>query len=163
MENKNRLIISVILLVCLFSLSRASPLGIIAWILFLVFGIWAIVEGIIFVSRKENRDALPLALIAVLMALTAMLYGSFGIIMSIVNFGVEGGPFQTISFLWFFIAAVLLFVFGVWTLIKGIVLIRRKKNIKLGIVSLIIGAVIAIPFLVYLIGMIISRMIYQLA
>ena len=153
MENKNRLIVSVALLFVFWFMSsfsiRNERTAIILFALILVSSIWSLTEGIIFVKRKENREALPLVLIAICISLYALFVGIAGIVVSIYDL-VEGGPFQTIGFLLIPVLAIVFSVLGIWAIVKGINLIRSKKKIKLGIISLIIGAVITIPVLIFL-------------
>lgn len=159
MGNGKRLIISVVLLFVFWFMtafaSSSDVFGVILAILFLVGGIWSLIEGIIFVRDREKRDALPLALMALFLALFALFIGVGGIATSIFDL-VEGGPFQGIGFLFYFAALMVFPILGFWAIIKGILLIRSKINVKLGIASLIIGAILGIPALIFLIGLIIS-------
>ena len=151
MENKNRLVISLIILVVSFSILSSSlkvnvALEIIILFLFLLIAVWSFVEGIIFVKRKENRDALPLVLMALYVAFYGLFVGIGGIMTTIFNL-VESGVFQLIGFFLFFGAIIIYPVLGIWAVVKGINLIRSKENVKLGVISLIIGAVVLISTL----------------
>jgi len=162
MENKNRLI-SVVVLLFLSYYFGAFFLGprhiegtAIFSTLFLGFGIWIIVEGIIFVKKRENKDAMPLALLAIYISLFALFMGFGGLATLIFDLGIEGGPLQGIGFLLFFISAIIVPVLGIWALIKGITLIKRRENVRLGVISLIIGAIATVPPVLFLLGLIFS-------
>jgi hypothetical protein len=123
MENKGRLIFSVVLLfVFWFMISLVSlyeGIGIVLSVLFLCGGIWSLIEGIVFVKRKENKNALPLALMAIFIAFYAIFMGIGAIVNSAFDL-VEGGPFQVIGFLLFFIAMILFPILAIWAIINWI-------------------------------------------
>ena len=145
----------VLMFVFWFMISSVSSRGIavIISVLILMAGIWSLIEGIIFIRARENRDALPLALIAILIALYALFMGIGGIATSIFDLGAEGGIFQSIGFIWIPVSVIVLPVLGIWTITKGIILIKNKENVKLGVTSLIIGGIITIPSLFLLFGL----------
>jgi len=154
MGNRNRLIISLVLLfVSWFSISVFS--GTLVGILFLGLGFWSLIEGVVFVKAKGNHDALPLALMAIFIALYALFVGIGSITTSALDL-VEGGIFQSIGFLLFIVVALVFPILGIWAIIKGIILIRNKENVRLGVISLIIGAIVTIPALIFLITMLVS-------
>jgi len=144
MENKNRLILSVVLVLIAFLFNLVfvgGSFAILFGMLLLFVGIWTFIESIIFVRKKKNRDALPLILIALYIALSGLLLGFLEILQRVGDFGAEG--FQGFGFLWYFISILVFLVLGIWAVIKGIILVKNKKNIRLGIISLIIGGILS--------------------
>ncbi|MDO8459664.1 MAG: hypothetical protein Q7S74_01010 [Nanoarchaeota archaeon] len=107
-------------------------------------------------KKTWAKDAMPLLLMAIWIALSIILFVVMTIISRTVDLGVEGGPLQTISFIWIFISIIVFFILGIFAIIKGIILIRNKKNVKLGVLSLIVGAIIAIPAFFYILSLIFS-------
>ncbi len=156
MENKNRLILVVVLVFILGFITELlrELIGGFSGLFIMGVGVWLFIESIVFIKKKENRDALPLSLIAGYLALSAVYYGFITLIAKSITsaFGVEGGLFQTIGFLWIFVSIFLAFVLGAWAIIKGIILIKNKTNVNLGIVSLIVGILLTFPSLIWIGG-----------
>ena len=148
----------MVLLFAIYVLFSFSPTSlIVSAVLILMAGIWSLIEGIIFIKAGVNKSALPLVLLAILIALYALFIGIGAIATSAFDL-VEGGPFQLIGYLFFFVLVIIIPVLAIWAVVKGIILIRSKKNVKLGVASLIIGGIVAIPVLIILFGVLFSRL-----
>ena len=102
------------------------------------------------------KDSMPLLLMVIWIVLSIILLVIMIIISRTVELGVEGGPLQSISFIWFFISIIVFFILGIFAIIKGIILIRSKKNVKLGVLSLIVGIIMVIPVFFYLLNLILT-------
>ena len=81
-------------------------------------------------KKTWAKDAMPLLLMAIWIALSIILFVIMEIISRTVELGVEGGPLQSISFSWIFISLIVFFALGIWAVIQGIILIKNKKNVK---------------------------------
>ena len=165
MKTENRLIISIVALLIWFFLSSnylgvflarvfifqaADPFQIASFVVLSGIGIWALLEAIIIIKKKENRDAVPLILMAIWISILGIFSGVAGVFTTILNL-VEGGIFQAISFFLYFVSIIIFLMLGIWSLMKGIILIREKSNKKLAIWNVIIGGIIVIPPLFYII------------
>ena len=139
MENKYRLIISVVLMFVVLFLyfSTLNFFEETRWLtvsinfVFILISIWALTEGIIFVKRRENRDALPLGLMAISISIFGAIWGIGSI---------SGGVLSDSTALFLLSAiGIILPLLGIWAIINGIILIKNKTNVGLGVASLIIG------------------------
>ena len=139
MENKYRLIISVVLMFVVLFLyfSTLNFFEETRWLtvsinfVFILISIWALTEGIIFVGKRENRGALPLGLMAISISIFGAIWGIGSIF---------GGVLSDSTALFLLSAiGIILPLLGIWAIINGIILIKNKTNVGLGVASLIIG------------------------
>jgi len=92
-----------------------------------------------------RREALPLILIIAFVIIHI-------IISTVIKISVQGvgegnlGDFAAFSIMGFYLLSILIIVvLGLWAIIRGIIQIKNKTDIKIGIANLIVGIIVIIP------------------
>lgn len=109
---------------------------------------WLLIESMIF--YKKDRDALPLGLITMLISINILFVLVLQILFNGLGFAVPEFSQNGRGF-YFMITALIFLGLVIWTIIKGIVLIKGGKT-KLGIVSLIVGEITGVVSLWFIRG-----------
>lgn len=103
-----------------------------------VLAAWLLTESVIFIRR--NKDALPLCLMTILFSTVILLV----MLISMISLAI--GP--NFAFLqWgkmaFFIIFGLIFSgLAIWTVVKGIILMKNKTSVHVGVTSLVVGGMV---------------------
>lgn len=119
-------------------------IALLVWTTFLTYFtliMWLFVESIIFL--RKNKDALPLSLITAFFSLNILFVLLLQILFNAMGLAVP--EFARNGRGYFFLISALIFLgLAVWTVVKGISLIKNKKDVNLGIVSLVVGGITAL-------------------
>jgi len=117
-------------------------------LLMVLAGSWFIAETIIF-SVKNWKNSGYKAIIFMVWLLSLQILLTIFINLLDLVIGVPPDILQGFIF-WYLLSAIVFLILGIWAIIKGIVLVRNKINVKLGIVNLVIGIIVVLPILVFL-------------